>query len=224
MTANVFNAWTTDFKVDATNIDMTTDVLNTWASSFNIDAENINFKTGNFEIKNANNVTTFKVDGNGNVAIGGLLTQNAYIDNMKATVPLLNYRAQYVTIPSGSVDSTGYITWDGGSTVILDGVHTDGNVFMRLPSQSSIRSTIGIASGNFVAEINIINLSGYEHLYICFNERNELNSLYPRRMSFDDTVYTGADSRLQLAKGDFMKIILVYNNNYYNGYTIINNN
>jgi hypothetical protein len=158
------------------------------------------------------------------VAIGGLLTQYAYIDDMKATVPLLNYKAQYVTIPSGSVDSTGYITWDGGSTIILDGVHTDGNVYMRLPSQSSIRSTIGIEQGNFVAEINIINLSSYEHLYIFFNEIDEQDSVYPRRMSFDDTVYTGNDSRLQLAKGDFMKILLVYNNNYYNGYTIINNN
>ena len=92
---------------------------------------------------------------------------------------------------------------------------------MRLPSQDSIRNTIGIQSGNFVTELNIINLSTYDYLYLTYSDTDGNNTTYPRMMNWDNAAWTGSDTNMQLAKGDFVKVLLVYNNSQYNAYTII---
>ena len=214
-------------QISADKIINLSDSWETWTSTYKVKADDITWNFSKAVNWVAKNKTVMGLDASGNLTITGTLSQNsvintsAKIDGMKAGTTMLDYKAQYVSIPSGSGDSTKDLSWSGGSTIILYGSHTSGNLYMRLPSQSTIRSTLGISSGNFVVELNIINLSNYEHLYVAFSSTNGVNTTYPRRMSFDNTAWTGDEANIQLANGDYMKILLVYNNSYYNGYTII---
>ena len=63
----------------------------------------------------------------------------------------------------------------------------------------------------------------YNYLNLCFNTTNVTQSTYPRMMTFNDTCQTGNEAHYQLAKGDAIKVLLVYNasTGYYNGYTIL---
>jgi hypothetical protein len=199
----------------------------TWTSTYKVKADDITWNFSKAASWVANNKTVMTLDTSGNLSITGTLSQNsvinpsAKVDGIKAGTTMLNYKAQYKAIPSGSTDMTVALTWDGGSTIILYGSHSSGNVYVRLPSQSSIRSTLGISSGNFVVELNIINLSSYAHLYLSYSSSNGVDTSYPRMMNWDNGAWSGGDTNMQLAVGDFVKILLVYNNSYYNAYTII---
>ena len=80
------NFGTSSAKIKADVINMTSTVFNAWTSEFKVAADNINFKTGSFVITNNSNVTTFSVDASGNVSFTGNLNDGTSIGTTNVKV------------------------------------------------------------------------------------------------------------------------------------------
>lgn len=197
-----------------------------------ISADQIDFtftKNTSWIAKNGSNATTvMTLDTAGNLKITGQLTQSATIvdpdgTSYKSSATTLAFKAQYIKIPTGSTGITTDMTWAGGSTIIFWGTHTSGNVLMRLPSQSAIRSALGLSGGaNFVVEMNFLNLASYDYVYLKFSDDTGSNTTYPRLMTFDNGVVS--DPSVRMGNGDLIKILLLFNDTKYNAYIIARKN
>lgn len=151
--------------------------------------------------------------GNGNGVLDGLV---------------FGFKTQHIVIPSGSSDITRSLVLQDGSHIILDGSHTSGNILYNMPTLGDICNCLGIPFGSaptksFAIELDILNLSGYEHLYIGFKRSNT-----PSSAAGDLPVYFDNDGNvhydIQLAQHDYIKILLVYNSNVrYRAYIIVYN-
>ena len=142
--------------------------------------------------------------GNGNGVLNGLM---------------FGYKVQLHTIPSGNTDAVTYLNINSGSTIILNGSHSDGNVWIAAPKLSDVRKCLGINSSTtpFAIEFTVVSHAYYEFVGIAF--RNAItetqNSDYPWLMNTDDGHVgdrPGEAPSIQIAQGDVVKMLLLYDN------------
>lgn len=143
--------------------------------------------------------------GNGNGVLNGLVC---------------GYKVQLHTIPSGNTDAVTYLSINHGSTIILNGSHSNGNVWIAAPKLSDVRKCLGINSSTtpFAIEFTVVSHANYEFVSIAF--RNAItgtqNSEYPWLMDTDDRHDSSSiipvQKSIQIAQGDVVKILLLYDN------------
>ena len=144
--------------------------------------------------------------GNGNGVLNGLM---------------VGYKVQLFTIPSGNTDATTELYIKNGSTIILNGSHGDGHVWIRAPKLSDVRQCLGINSSTtpFAIEFTVVSHAQYEFVHIAF--RNAItetqDSEYPWLMNTDDahdddSIFPHLEKSVQIAQGDVVKILLLYDN------------
>ncbi|MBR6291206.1 MAG: hypothetical protein IKR33_00235, partial [Bacteroidales bacterium] len=141
--------------------------------------------------------------GNGNGVLNGLVC---------------GYKVQLHTIPSGNTDAVTYLSINYGSTIILNGSHSNGNVWIAAPKLSDVRKCLGINSPTtpFAIEFTVVSHTNYEFVSIAF--RNAItetqNSEYPWLMDTDDRHDSSGiipvQKSIQIAQGDVVKILLLY--------------
>jgi hypothetical protein len=155
---------------------------------------------------NAQNGTyNYAFYGNGNGVLNGLM---------------FGYKVQLHTIPSGDTDAVTYLNIKSGSTIILNGSHSDGNVWIAAPKLSDVRKCLGINSSTtpFAIEFTVVSHAYYEFVAIAFrNAVSETqNSDYPWLMDTDDRhdgdILRPVEKSIQIAQGDVVKILLLYDN------------
>lgn len=153
---------------------------------------------------NAQNGTyNYAFYGNGNGVLNGLM---------------FGYKVQLHTIPSGNTDAISYLNIKSGSTIILNGSHSNGNVWIAAPKLSDVRKCLGINSTTtpFAIEFTVVSHANYEYVSIGF--RNAItetrDSEYPWLMNTDDghIVEPFGSPSIQIAQGDVVKILLLYDN------------
>ena len=140
--------------------------------------------------------------GNGNGVLNGLV---------------FGYKVQLYTIPSGNTDTISYLNIIGGSTIILNGSHSSGIVSITAPKLPDVRNCLGINSSTtpFAIEFTVISHASYEHVSIIFRTANtgiEDDNYLPWLMNEDDIHLIYGDANIQIAQGDVVKILLVYDN------------
>ena len=140
--------------------------------------------------------------GNGNGVLNGLV---------------FGYKVQLYTSPSGNVDTISYLNIIGGSTIILNGSHGSGIVSIAAPKLPDVRKCLGINSSTtpFAIEFTVISHASYEHVSIIFRTANtgiEDDNYLPWLMNEDDIHLIYGDANIQIAQGDVVKILLVYDN------------
>lgn len=142
--------------------------------------------------------------GNGNGVLNGLM---------------FGYKVQLHTIPSGNTDAVTYLNIKSGSTIILNGSHSDGHVWIAAPTLSDVRKCLGINTTTtpFAIEFTVVSHANWEYVSIVF--RNAITetrySDYPWLMNTDDEHDGGirpVDKSIQIAQGDVVKILLLYDN------------
>lgn len=143
--------------------------------------------------------------GNGNGVLNGLVC---------------GYKVQLHTIPSGNTRAVTYLSINYGSTIILNGSHSNDNVWIAAPKLSDVRKCLGINSSTipFAIEFTVVSHANYEFVSIAF--RNAItetqNSEYPWLMDTDDRHDSSGiipvQKSIQIAQGDVVKILLLYDN------------
>ena len=163
-------------------------------------------------------IGTLTVDSNGNLSGNGSIVTNAVV---------AGYKSQEVTVPSTN-NSTTTISAASGMFVFLKGTVTTNTHYFLLPTLSDIKSVLGISSTSvfFSIRIIILNQSSAEYCYLSYRTGTNATTNQPWKMSYDDTHYTGGDAVTQLAVGDYIEILLIYNPTVgeYRAYETVHNN
>ena len=137
------------------------------------------------------------------------------------------YKTQEITVPSTN-NSVTNIYCASGMFVFLKGSTSVNTHYFRLPTLSDIRSVLGITSTNkfFSARMVILNQSEAYHCYLTYRDGYGATTNQPWKMTFDDTHRTGGDAVTQLAVGDYIEILLIYNptKGEYRAYEVVHNN
>ena len=199
---------------------------NGYISNASIKADNILFtftKTTNFI---SGGQTVMSIDNGGNLSILGKLTAGCVIGNLSVDNSgnisgtgsvttdnvVAGYMTQEITVPSTN-NSVTDITCASGLFVFLKGSTSANTHYFRLPTLSDIRSVLGITSTNkfFSARMVILNQSEAYHCYLTYRDGYGATTNQPWKMTFDDTHRTGGDAVTQLAVGDYIEILLIYN-------------
>ncbi len=220
-----------------------------YISNASIKADNILFtftQTTNF-VSGGRNVMV--IDNAGNLSILGTLTAGCVIGNLSVDNSgnisgtgsvttdnvVAGYMTQEITVPSTN-NSVTDITCSAGLFVFLKGSTSANTHYFRLPTLSDIRSVLGITSTNkfFSARMVILNQSEayhcYQseayHCYLTYRDGYGATTNQPWKMTFDDTHRTGGDAVTQLAVGDYIEILLIYNptKGEYRAYEVVHNN
>ena len=214
---------------------------NGYISNASIKADNILFtftKTTNFI---SGGQTVMSIDNGGNLRILGTLTAGCVIGNLNVDNSgnisgtgsvttdnvVAGYKTQEITVPSTN-NSVTDIYCASGMFVFLKGSTSANTHFFRLPTLSDIRSVLGITSTNkfFSARMVILNQSEAYHCYLTYRDGYGATTNQPWKMTFDDTHRTGGDAVTQLAVGDYIEILLIYNptKGEYRAYEVVHNN
>jgi len=214
---------------------------NGYISNASIKADNILFtftQTTNF-VSGGRNVMV--IDNSGNLSILGTLTAGCVIGNLNVDNSgnisgtgsvttdnvVAGYKTQEITVPSTN-NSVTDITCASGLFVFLKGSTSVNTHYFRLPTLSDIRSVLGITSTNkfFSARMVILNQSEAYHCYLTYRDGYGATTNQPWKMTFDDTHRTGGDAVTQLAVGDYIEILLIYNptKGEYRAYEVVHNN
>ena len=126
---------------------------------------------------------------------------------------VFGFKTKFLSV-AGAGDQLYQIDLNEGSTIVLKGSHSSGNVAIAMPKLSNVRQCLGLPSNSstaFAIEINIINLSAYGYTYLSFrgdtHTGTTLGADYPYWMSPDDTVW---GHFVELSRGDYMKFMLIY--------------
>ena len=122
---------------------------------------------------------------------------------------VFGFKTQYVSIPSGTSDSLGYINLQSGATIALKGSHSDGHVVMAAPNIDDVRQCLGLSTSDtttpFAIEITVINISSYEHVHVGFRSDTAsgttLGTKYPWLMNYNNIPWP-SKTRIQVAQGD----------------------
>ena len=212
-----------------------------YISNASIKADNILFtftQTTNF-VSGGRNVMV--IDNSGNLSILGTLTAGCVIGNLSVDNSgnisgtgsvttdnvVAGYMTQEITVPSTN-NSVTDITCSAGLFVFLKGSTSANTHYFRLPTLSDIRSVLGITSTNkfFSARMVILNQSEAYHCYLTYRDGYGSTTDQPWKMTFDDTHRTGGDAVTQLAVGDYIEILLIYNptKGEYRAYEVVHNN
>jgi hypothetical protein len=130
---------------------------------------------------------------------------------------VFGYKVQLYTIPSGNLDTISYLNIIGGSTIILNGSHGSGIVSIAAPKLTDVRKCLGINNSTtpFAIEFTVISHASYEHVSIIFRTSNtgiEYDNDLPWLMNEDDIHLINEAANIQIAQGDVVKILLVYDN------------
>ena len=214
---------------------------NGYISNASIKADNILFtftKTTNFI---SGGQTVMSIDNGGNLRILGTLTAGCVIGNLNVDNSgnisgtgsvttdnvVAGYKTQEITVPSTN-NSVTDIYCASGMFVFLKGSTSANTHFFRLPTLSDVRSVLGITSTNkfFSARMVILNQSEAYHCYLTYRDGYGATTNQPWKMTFDDTHRTGGDAVTQLAVGDYIEILLIYNptKGEYRAYEVVHNN
>ena len=214
---------------------------NGYISNASIKADNILFtftQTTNF-VSGGRNVMV--IDNSGNLSILGTLTAGCVIGNLSVDNSgnisgtgsvttdnvVAGYKTQEITVPSTN-NSVTNIYCASGMFVFLKGSTSVNTHYFRLPTLSDIRSVLGITSTNkfFSARMVILNQSEAYHCYLTYRDGYGATTNQPWKMTFDDTHRTGGDAVTQLAVGDYIEILLIYNptKGEYRAYEVVHNN
>ena len=214
---------------------------NGYISNASIKADNILFtftKTTNFI---SGGQTVMSIDNGGNLRILGTLTAGCVIGNLNVDNSgnisgtgsvttdnvVAGYKTQEITVPSTN-NSVTNIYCASGMFVFLKGSTSVNTHYFRLPTLSDIRSVLGITSTNkfFSARMVILNQSEAYHCYLTYRDGYGATTNQPWKMTFDDTHRTGGDAVTQLAVGDYIEILLIYNptKGEYRAYEVVHNN
>lgn len=214
---------------------------NGYISNASIKADNILFtftQTTNF-VSGGRNVMV--IDNSGNLSILGTLTAGCVIGNLSVDNSgnisgtgsvttdnvVAGYKTQEITVPSTN-NSVTDIYCASGMFVFLKGSTSANTHYFRLPTLSDIRSVLGITSTNkfFSARMVILNQSEAYHCYLTYRDGYGATTNQPWKMTFDDTHRTGGDAVTQLAVGDYIEILLIYNptKGEYRAYEVVHNN
>lgn len=214
---------------------------NGYISNASIKADNILFtftKTTNFI---SGGQTVMSIDNGGNLRILGTLTAGCVIGNLNVDNSgnisgtgsvttdnvVAGYKTQEITVPSTN-NSVTDIYCASGMFVFLKGSTSANTHYFRLPTLSDIRSVLGITSTNkfFSARMVILNQSEAYHCYLTYRDGYGATTNQPWKMTFDDTHRTGGDAVTQLAVGDYIEILLIYNptKGEYRAYEVVHNN
>ena len=140
--------------------------------------------------------------GNGNGVLNGLM---------------FGYKVQSYTIKSVPVDTTSYLNIIDGSTIILNGSRSEGIVSLAAPRRPDVMACLGINNSNtpFAIEFTVISHASYGDVYIIFRNANtgiQYDNYLPWLMDGNDNHVTSNAARIQIAQGDVVKIMLVYDN------------
>lgn len=137
--------------------------------------------------------------GNGNGVLNGLM---------------FGYKVQLYTIRSGNADTFSNLYIGYGSTIILNGSHSEGIVSLAAPQLSEVRKCLGINNSTtpFAIEFTVVSHANYEFVSIVFHDAitETQSDEYPWLMNGDGGRIS--DGNIQIAQGDVVKILLVYNN------------
>ena len=214
---------------------------NGYISNASIKADNILFtftQTTNF-VSGGRNVMV--IDNAGNLSILGTLTAGCVIGNLSVDNSgnisgtgsvttdnvVAGYKTQEITVPSTN-NSVTDIYCASGMFIFLKGSTSANTHYFRLPTLSDIRSVLGITSTNkfFSARMVILNQSEAYHCYLTYRDGYGATTDQPWKMTFDDTHRTGGDAVTQLAVGDYIEILLIYNptKGEYRAYEVVHNN
>ena len=199
---------------------------NGYISNANIKADNILFtftKTTNFI---SGGQTVMSIDNVGNLSILGTLTAGCVIGNLSVDNSgnisgtgsvttdnvVAGYKTQEITVPSTNNSVTDMYSANG-LFVFLKGSTSANTHYFRLPTLSDIRAVLGITSSSkfFCTRMIIINQSEAYHCYLTYRDGYGATTNQPWKMTFDDTHRTGGDAVTQLAVGDYIEILLIYN-------------
>ena len=212
-----------------------------YISNASIKADNILFtftQTTNF-VSGGRNVMV--IDNAGNLSILGTLTAGCVIGNLSVDNSgnisgtgsvttdnvVAGYKTQEITVPSTN-NSVTDIFCASGMFIFLKGSTSANTHYFRLPTLSDIRSVLGITSTNkfFSARMVILNQSEAYHCYLTYRDGYGATTNQPWKMTFDDTHRTGGDAVTQLAVGDYIEILLIYNptKGEYRAYEVVHNN
>lgn len=214
---------------------------NGYISNASIKADNILFtftKTTNFI---SGGQTVMSIDNGGNLRILGTLTAGCVIGNLNVDNSgnisgtgsvttdnvVAGYKTQEITVPSTNNSVTDMYSANG-LFVFLKGSTSANTHYFRLPTLSDIRSVLGITSTNkfFSARMVILNQSEAHYCYLTYRDGYGATTNQPWKMTFDDTHRTGGDAVTQLAVGDYIEILLIYNptKGEYRAYEVVHNN
>ena len=214
---------------------------NGYISNASIKADNILFtftQTTNF-VSGGRNVMV--IDNSGNLSILGTLTAGCVIGNLSVDNSgnisgtgsvttdnvVAGYMTQEITVPSTN-NSVTDITCSAGLFVFLKGSTSANTHYFRLPTLSDIRSVLGITSSSkfFCTRMIVINQSSAGECYLTYRDGYGATTNQPWKMTFDDTHRTGGDAVTQLAVGDYIEILLIFNptKGEYRAYEVVHNN
>ena len=214
---------------------------NGYISNASIKADNIDFTFTRATNFISGGQTVMSIDNVGNLRILGTLTAGCVIGNLNVDNSgnisgtgsvttdnvVAGYKTQEITVPSTN-NSVTDITCSAGLFVFLKGSTSVNTHFFRLPTLSDIRSVLGITSTNkfFSARMVILNQSEAYHCYLTYRDGYGATTNQPWKMTFDDTHRTGGDAVTQLAVGDYIEILLIYNptKGEYRAYEVVHNN
>ena len=188
-------------------------------------ANNVVFNfTTNFQIQ-ANSTAVLSLDTSGNLYITGTLNENSKIGslvvdssgNLKGSGSLVTdglvagYKTQTITISSTN-NSVQTIEAANGLFVFLIGSVTSNTHYFRLPTLTELKSALNITSSSiyFSARLIVVNQSNADYVYLTYRDGTNATTAQPWKMSFDNTHYTGGSAVTQLAKGDYIEILLMY--------------
>ena len=212
-----------------------------YISNASIKADNILFtftQTTNF-VSGGRNVMV--IDNSGNLSILGTLTAGCVIGNLSVDNSgnisgtgsvttdnvVTGYKTQEITVPSTN-NSVTDISPANGLFVFLKGSTSANTHYFRLPTLSDIRSVLGITSSSkfFCTRMIVINQSSAGECFLTYRDGYEATTNQPWKMTFDDTHRTGGDAVTQLAVGDYIEILLIYNHTKgeYRAYEVVHNN
>jgi hypothetical protein len=170
------------------------------------------------ELKPNSQIGTLVVDSNGNLTGSGSLVT----DNIVA-----GYKTQEITVPTTNNSKT-TINGAKGLFVFLKGSAQTNSHYFLLPTLTNMRTLLNISSTSafFSARIVLINQSSADHCYISYRDHDYATAEQPWKMSFDNTHYTGGAAITQLAVGDYIEILLIYNPSVseYRAFEIVHNN
>ena len=170
------------------------------------------------ELKPNSQIGTLVVDSNGNLTGSGSLVT----DNIVA-----GYKTQEITVPTTNNSKT-TINGAQGLFVFLKGSAQTNTHYFLLPTLTNMRTLLNISSTSafFSARIVLINQSSADHCYISYRDHDYATAEQPWKMSFDNTHYTGGAAVTQLAVGDYIEILLIYNPSVgeYRAFEIVHNN
>lgn len=180
----------TNGKVTASLIDVDTlavGVVNAINDRLTINADRIDFVTNGVSIENANHVTTFEIDTNGNVTVRGTVYANG--GEFTGVTVKGNIFTPYQRITSGN-QSTYIRTYTIGGTEYKEIVLAGSNsVQIEVSINGSVSLPYVSDSSMLGCELNILNLSGASlDLVGGYKDASHITGLVARNVSTGDVV------------------------------------